>query len=458
MKTKKGDDILGYLEFTTPEFKLTSSTPKVINKGEVILCAEINLLDGTPNAGFEWRKVDAPDIIPSKRGESVVYDGKMEGLVKNLDTSSYYKVRPYYKATSGEEYFGEWIGFDPSDFSYFEPTVHTYDYVEIVDGVATLVGYAMQGSNDIISQGFEYWKDNTAHGNGFFAPSSGVKTVMATGQRMTAQVDGLAGGTTYGYRAFVKTIKGTTYGEEYHFTTPASNIEITHGDADGDGQVNVTDVMIIVEYILNRPNDKFNFVNADLDGNGTIDVNDVMYVVNIILHKSNVRVSPTAQQYDRDILCLAATETGCQLHTAFDAPTITALQMKVSLPDGCKLNNASLTGKAARTHQTMTHRLGESTYNVIVFSTKGAALDTDMPFLRFDLAGNGGQVEIEDILCTDTLLETLVSPSLSAEVTGIGAVTADDSTDTPIYNLSGQRISHPRKGVNIVNGKKMIVK
>ena len=187
------------------------------------MAADINLLDGAPNAGFEWRKVDAPDIVPSKRGEAVVYDGRMEGLVKSLDAGSYYMMRPYYSAASGDEYFGEWIGFDPSDFSYFEPTVHTYDHVEMADGVATFVGYAMQGSDDIISQGFEYWNVGDSHSNGFFAPDNGVQTVTATGQRMTAQVSGLAGGATYGYRAFVRTQRGTTYGEEFQFTTPVSD-------------------------------------------------------------------------------------------------------------------------------------------------------------------------------------------------------------------------------------------
>ena len=121
-------------------------------------------------------------------------------------------------------YYGEWIGIDPSDFSYFKPTVHTYDYVEVVDGVAVFVGYAMQGSDDILSQGFEYWKEGTTNANVFYAPSSGVQTVTATGQRMTACVSSLDPGATFGYRAFVKTSKGVTYGEEYTFTTPVSSV------------------------------------------------------------------------------------------------------------------------------------------------------------------------------------------------------------------------------------------
>ncbi len=78
----------------------------------------------------------------------------------------------------------------------------------------------MQGSDDIDEQGFEYWvSESRGNSHGFRAPSNGVTRVKATGQRMTAKVSGLAPGTTYGYRAYVVTSNGTTYGEEYSFTT-----------------------------------------------------------------------------------------------------------------------------------------------------------------------------------------------------------------------------------------------
>ena len=45
-------------------------------------------------------------------------------------------------------------------------------------------------------------------------------------------------------------------------------------------------------------------------------------------------------------------------------------------------------------------------------------------------------------------------------ITGIKTlnVKGDSQDNAPIYNLSGQRLSAPQKGVNIVNGKKILVK
>jgi len=58
------------------------------------------------------------------------------------------------------------------------------------------------------------------------------------------------------------------------------------GDANGDGTVNVTDVVAIVNYILGKPNSNFNLSVADVNGDGEINVTDVVAVVNIILGKT----------------------------------------------------------------------------------------------------------------------------------------------------------------------------
>ena len=42
--------------------------------------------------------------------------------------------------------------------------------------------------------------------------------------------------------------------------------------------------------------------------------------------------------------------------------------------------------------------------------------------------------------------------------TDINAIMYDNTKETPIYNLSGQRITSPQKGINIINGKKVMMK
>jgi hypothetical protein len=77
--------------------------------------------------------------------------------------------------------------------------------------------------------------------------------------------------------------------------------EIIPGDANGDGVVDVADVVAIVNYILNKPGENFNEQAADVNGDGVIDVADVVAVVNIILKGGNAN-SPEAKAHARAYL------------------------------------------------------------------------------------------------------------------------------------------------------------
>ena len=55
--------------------------------------------------------------------------------------------------------------------------------------------------------------------------------------------------------------------------------QLTIGDADGDGFVDVNDVTSTINYILNKPVAKFIIEAADMDQDGKIDVNDVQAII-----------------------------------------------------------------------------------------------------------------------------------------------------------------------------------
>ena len=44
------------------------------------------------------------------------------------------------------------------------------------------------------------------------------------------------------------------------------------------------------------------------------------------------------------------------------------------------------------------------------------------------------------------------------DTTGIDELNSDASRDTPVYILRGQRLVAPQKGINIVGGRKVVVK
>lgn len=205
---------------TVTEAKATSNTVALI-------CATTNIDDEEANTGFEWRRYDAPDLVPSSKANCPVVDGVMTGALRNLSASTYYKFRPFYKAESGKTWYGEWSAFGTADaYVYFDPTVRTYAAVCHDENSATVSGFIIAGSDDIKEQGFEYWKRDDAYATAKHATATSDdnthQTVVATGQRMSAVLQNLEPNTTYIVRAYVTTEHGTTYGEEQIFSTPYS--------------------------------------------------------------------------------------------------------------------------------------------------------------------------------------------------------------------------------------------
>ena len=65
------------------------------------------------------------------------------------------------------------------------------------------------------------------------------------------------------------------------FTVDAQSTQ--KGDINGDGDISVNDVAMIVKYILGMTDSNFIIANADINGDGEIDINDVMSTVSTIL-------------------------------------------------------------------------------------------------------------------------------------------------------------------------------
>lgn len=206
----------------TPSLELTTLQPKCVSSTCAIVAASTNISDDETNVGFQWKKYDAPESLAPSEGYAAIYGGQIEGYLKNLQPTSFYNVRAFYKSAAGKYYYGDWITFDPSDFSYFEPTVHTYEATNVTYNSAKMKGYVLAGTDAIEEQGFEYWPTSGSNAKPMRVRADvgeGVSKVLATGQVMTVTLADLKASTTYSCRAFVTTATGTTYGEVQTFTT-----------------------------------------------------------------------------------------------------------------------------------------------------------------------------------------------------------------------------------------------
>ena len=62
------------------------------------------------------------------------------------------------------------------------------------------------------------------------------------------------------------------------------------GDANGDFEVNITDVIVIIDYILGRNITNFIYANSDLDKDGDVNITDAIKVVDIILDRTPAQI------------------------------------------------------------------------------------------------------------------------------------------------------------------------
>lgn len=293
LETQEGGYVSKEIEFTTDALTLTTQQPKVISAGNVIVAALANVDEAETNVGFEWRRTDWTNEFKSNTGGAYVYDGTMEGYIRNLNTEKLWKFRPYYESASGNRYYGEWVGLDPTNTSYFEPTVHTYANVTVKGNSAEVKGIAQRGTDNITAQGFKYWPSSqnvksrleiNEEADNFeaiearkrvAAVPSDAMTIEVKGQVMTANLTDLAYNTTYSYAAFVTTSEGETfYGEEKTFTTEKSPLP----DLDGDGRLTVGDITALIDMYLNADES-----TGDIDGDGRLTVSDITTLIDMYL-------------------------------------------------------------------------------------------------------------------------------------------------------------------------------
>ena len=275
---KLDEENYGILSDKTNEIvTLTVEEPKALSTTKARLLATAEEADDMVHFGFEWRRYDAPDGVQSSKVSSPLYNGQIVGTLNNLKDDIYYKYRPFYKSDSGETYYGEWIGLFTGDADvFYEPEVYTKDAEDITKVSALLAGAWFEGTDDIQEKGFEYWTISNAMTR---AVGNDVKKVAVSGSSnaMTATLEGLKSGATYGFRSYIKTTNGNmAYGEEKTFKTKLI------GDVNGDGEVTKADAKAVADHIIGNTPAGFNKKMADVNNDGDVNVIDIVLLVKMI--------------------------------------------------------------------------------------------------------------------------------------------------------------------------------
>ena len=221
---------------------------------------------------------------------------------------------------------------------------------------------------------------------------------------------------------------------DFEFREGGGNIP---GDVNGDGVVNVTDIVATVNYIMEKPSDGFNKEAADLNGDGEINVTDIVKMVTIIMSGgggSSRRAAATSSK-------LLISGHNIQLR---NAENYIAAQFDINLSDGETISNIVLNGSS--NHDLHWKMIDANTCRVVVYSMTNTAFRANGDNL-FNIFINGGQ---RATISNEILIK-------GENTTGIDAI-RKEAEDGKVYDLNGRQVNTPRKGVYIINGKKVVVK
>lgn len=229
------------------------------------------------------------------------------------------------------------------------------------------------------------------------------------------------------------------------------------GDVNHDGFINISDVTLVINYILGKNPTPFYFTEADMNTDNYINMSDVTAIINIILHGSTSHIPANTRHATIDHLYVGKTGNGYDL--CLDNTTgYTACEMTLQLPDGCRLTKALLTGECSKKHHVLTSDLGDGLYRVVVYSDNNNMLcNGESTLMHLTVEGPlGDDIALTSIVFVDGQNECVVFP----DVTGVTAISGvvTDRDDTPTYNLQGVPMQDNARGVHVRKGGKYIKK
>lgn len=262
----------------------------------------------------------------------------------------------------------------------------------------------------------------------------------------------------------------------------------TPGDVDGNGQHSINDVVCIINYILNRPNTTFIEAAADLDGNGEISVNDAVLLISkyILETTSNVRKSAriVMANNEHNYLCIDDVKMKpgevktIEVMMVNERDDIRGMQCDITLPEGISFlydeDNEDYVTASSRIPKKLA--LSSAMQNENTLRVAGACTGSS------GIYGNTGSVFTFKVKANENIMAGIYEIKMSNmelsygesidvadsssvleilnKANGIATLYSNGISNIAVYDLNGRRVNETKtkKGIFIINGKKILIK
>ena len=242
--------------------------------------------------------------------------------------------------------------------------------------------------------------------------------------------------------------------------------DIIQGDANDDSEVNVSDIVEIVNYIMNKPSILFVFETADINEDDVVNVTDVVGVASGIMSTSNnaSRRAAVAEMVDNDQLEMTSNDNQTLSINLQNEGSYVASQFDIVLSAGQTLESIQLNSKRMDNHLMAYAKIADNRYKVVIYSLDNATYKGHSgELLNIKVAGSG-DVSVEDILFVTAAKTEKRFPPLHRGATSISVITKPTGK-MDIYSIDGRLVRKQaestdglKKGLYIINGKKQIIR
>ena len=240
-------------------------------------------------------------------------------------------------------------------------------------------------------------------------------------------------------------------------------VENIEGDVNVDEEVDVLDVVDIARFVVGSPAESFVEILADINKDREVNLGDAVTLVNNIAGNQNFVKAWNApsQTTANDVLCISESNGALSLNLENERD-YTAFQFDLYVPENSNISQMMLNAGRKQGHQLIYNKVEEGHYRVAALSTSNQTFNGNIgELLNITLNGiSGEEVRLCNIHFFDAegqnyLFEDLES-TIATEIESLHP--AFSQSEGAIYDIQGRRQERMLHGINIVGGKKVVVK
>ena len=284
------------------------------------------------------------------------------------------------------------------------------------------------------------------------------------------------------YIMALKNIKFSTVdATEYNLAEASAKLTLKSyikGDANGDGNISITDAVTIVNYFMGNIPSSFVFAAADINESGDISITDAVGTINILLSQSvsvlssnttkKIKTTPTIKAilpnegnslYIDNFVVTPGMEKNVYLYMD-NTTEYCAFSADIHLPEGVSITNKVLTSERSVDHMLSTSTPADNVLRLAALSFSNANFiglsGTPIVELTLSIDDNfiGGNIIINNVELTTATMdyckpeETITQITID-DPTAVTDIHLNANNSVEYYNLQGVKVENPEKGIYI---------